>query len=68
MNMNNDELVDNLNELPVEEGTWETFCDPAYYHMHAVRRKDKRSFDDAFHLRNKDEAEGLAAFLNRMAP
>lgn len=68
MNVDNEELVGALNEQPVETGPWETFCDPAYYHMHAVRRTDKRSFGDAFHLRNKDEAEGLVDFLNRMAP
>jgi hypothetical protein len=44
---------------------WEFFRDPAYFDMWAVRRDDKRSFNDAIHVLRAEEAERLATLLNK---
>lgn len=42
---------------------WETFCDRAYYDLWRVRRKNKRGFNDGYHLHNGDEAHALVELL-----
>ena len=46
---------------------YECFCDECYYHMWRVRRKDTRTFNDGWHVNNRQEAEGLTAELNRLS-
>lgn len=43
---------------------WETFCDPCYYDLWRVRRKNERGFNDGYHIHNGDEARALVELLN----
>ena len=45
---------------------WETYCDEWYYHLWRLRRKNKRGFNDGFHINNGDEAKGLCDLLNNL--
>lgn len=43
---------------------WETFCDPCYYDLWRVRRKNERGFNDGYHIHNGEEARALVELLN----
>jgi hypothetical protein len=45
---------------------WETYCDECYYHMWRVRRKNKRGFNDGFHVQNGEGARQLVELLNKL--
>ena len=45
---------------------WECFNDPGYFDLWAVRRKDQRKFEEAIHVRTKEEAMFLVASLNEL--
>lgn len=45
---------------------WETFCDPCYYDLWRVRRKNERGFNDGYHIHNGDEARALVELLNKL--
>jgi len=54
-----------MNDTPTAS-EWETYCDEWYYHMWRLRRKNKRGFNDGFHINNGDEAKGLCDLLNNL--
>jgi len=45
---------------------WETFCDPCYYDLWRVRRKNERGFNDGYHIHNGEEARALVELLNKL--
>ena len=45
---------------------WETFCDPWYYYLWRVRRKNERGFNDGYHIHNREEARALVDLLNSL--
>lgn len=46
---------------------WEYFCDESYYGLWCVREAGEKRWGHGFHVRSKDEAEGLAGLLNENA-
>jgi hypothetical protein len=54
-----------MNKPSPMNNEWETYCDEWYYHMWRVRRKNKRGFDDGFHLPNGEGARQLVELLNK---
>ena len=58
-----------VNKEPVSNaapasGPWECFCDESYYGLWRVRRQQERSFQDGFHVHNRQDAEALVRLLN----
>ena len=59
-----DQLRAQVERLQSQPAAWECFLDPSYFDMWAVKRKDSRSFQDAFHVTSEVEAQRLCGLLN----
>lgn len=59
-----DQLRTQVERLQSQPAAWECFLDPSYFDMWAVKRKDSRSFQDAFHVTSEVEAQRLCGLLN----
>jgi hypothetical protein len=45
---------------------WEWFLDESYYDQYAVRNTSNKSFNDAIHVKTREEAEFLTKALNEL--
>jgi len=45
---------------------WECFCDYSYYDMWLVRPVEDTQWGIGFHLANREEAQGLCGYLNKL--
>jgi len=59
-----DQLRTQVERLQSQPAAWECFLDHSYFDMWAVKRKDSRSFQDAFHVTSEVEAQRLCGLLN----
>ena len=59
-----DQLRAQVERLQSQPAAWECFLDPSYFDMWAVKRKDSRSFQYAFHVTSEVEAQRLCGLLN----